>query len=262
MRVKRLYCIILLTKFPQLPIFCVLVLNICTKVKCCITAGKGGVLISFLTYAKPTQMAVFLSHSPHPSNHSQPFLPQLGDEKQWIYIWRVVILFSLLHRVFVPHSLPCAAMPLVAGKWTKAPLNRLMHSVKARGLDLFWRGETQFISAPDQLPAKRTSHPISRRLQHKKTRVVCVCAGVCVCWVVGREEKVGEVGLEGEGLVGREVLMDFRLVSQFLFTPERWGEKWDKEEKQTPNAQMHTKADTRTHTPLPTHKEAWGGGVA
>lgn len=33
------------------------------------------------------------------------------------------------------------------------------------------------------------------------------------------------MGLEGEGLVGRKILMDFRLVSQFLFTQERWGEK-------------------------------------
>lgn len=32
-----------------------------------------------------------------------------------------------------------------------------------------------------------------------------------------------EWGLGEEGLVGREVLMDFRLVSQFLFTQERGG---------------------------------------
>lgn len=79
-------------------------------------------------------------------------------------------------------SLPAAALPLAAGKWTKAPLNRPMHSVKARGLDLSWRGETQFISAPDQLPAKRTSHPISRRLQHKKQEWG---GGGGVCWVGG-----------------------------------------------------------------------------
>lgn len=187
---------------------CANCLIIFTKGDRCTTPGKEEVHISFLTHAQPTQIAIFLSHFPHPSNHSKPFLPQLGDEKQWIYIWRVVILFSLLHRVFVPHSLLCAAMPLVASKWTKAPLNRLMHSVKARGLDLSWRGETQFISAPDQLPAKRTSHPISRRLQHKKQEwFVCVCWGgrgwrgvyLCVRWVVGWVEE-GEA--EGAGLEG------------------------------------------------------------
>lgn len=77
--------------------------------------------------------------------------------------------FSSTQESCASLSLPSAALPLAVGKWTKAPLNRPMHSVKARGLDLSWRGETQFISAPDQLPAKRTSHPISRRLQHKKS---------------------------------------------------------------------------------------------
>lgn len=79
-------------------------------------------------------------------------------------------------------------------------------------------GEMQFISAPDQLPAKRTSHPISRRWQHtqkkrkinnkKKTGGV---GGGCMC-----------VAQTEDGLVKREVLMDFRLVSQFLLTRERW----------------------------------------
>lgn len=70
-------------------------------------------------------------------------------------------------------------------------------------------GEMQFISAPDQLPAKRTSHPISRCWQHKK-----------------RKRKKKEAGrgwmCVEDGLVGREVLMDFRLVSQFLPTRQRW----------------------------------------
>lgn len=89
--------------------------------------------------------------------------------------WETMNLYLTCCHSFLPstHSpvypcLPSAALPLAVGKWTKAPLNRPMHSFKARGLDLSWRGETQFISAPDQLPAKRTSHPISRRLQHKK----------------------------------------------------------------------------------------------
>lgn len=144
--------------------------------------GWVGVLISSVTQAQPTQTVIFLPHFPHPSNHSQPFLPQLGDEKQWIYIQRAAILFSLSTQSLVLPSLPSAASPLAVGKWTKAPLNRPMHSVKARGLDLSWRGETQFISAPDQLPAKRTSHPISRRLQHKKQEG---WGGVGICWVVG-----------------------------------------------------------------------------
>lgn len=113
--------------------------------------------------------------------------------------------------------LPSAALPLAVGKWTKAQVNRPMHSVKARGLDLSWRGETQFISAPDQLPAKRTSHPISGRLQHKKQELGGWGGRDVVGWLVG--------GLEGSGGVGWGVLMDFRLVSQFLFTQERWGER-------------------------------------
>lgn len=111
--------------------------------------------------------------------------------------------FPFTTQSSVPHSLPSAAVPLVVGKWTKAPLNRLMHSVKARGLDLSWRGETQFISAPDQLPAKRTSHPISRRLQHTHTKRKTRARGVCVCWVPGRRRGGGGVGFRGRGACGQ-----------------------------------------------------------
>lgn len=104
-----------------------------------------------------------------PSQHSFLVIPAPAG---W---WKTMNLYLTCCHSFLPstqstvyHSLPSTALPLAVGKWTKAPLNRPMHSFKARGLDLSWRGETQFISAPDQLPAKRTSHPISRRLQHKK----------------------------------------------------------------------------------------------
>lgn len=61
---------------------------------------------------QPTQTVISLPHFPHPSNLSQPFLPQLGDEKQWIYIQRAAILFSLLHRV------PCFPLsPLLPCHW-------------------------------------------------------------------------------------------------------------------------------------------------
>lgn len=116
---------------------------------------------------------------------SQQSLPAILAPAGW---WETMNLYpTCCHSFLSPTqssvlpSLLSAASPLAVGKWAKAPLNRLMHFVKARGLDLSWRGETQFISAPDQLPAKRTSHPISRRLQHKKQeRGVAGCVG---CWV-------------------------------------------------------------------------------
>lgn len=52
-----------------------------------------------------------------------------------------------------------------------------------------------------------------------------------------------KAGLEGEGLVGREVLMDFRLVSQFLFTQERVGREMRQRGKTNTkheNAYTHT----------------------
>lgn len=48
-----------------------------------------------------------------------------------------------------------------------------------------------------------------------------------------------------DGLLGREVLMDFRLVSQFLLTRQRWGDETKGENKhQIPN---HTQALKKGH---------------
>lgn len=63
---------------------------------------------------------------------------------------------------------------------------------------------------------------------------------------MGRGGEVEEGG--GGVLVGREVLMDFRLVSQFLFTQGRrcWREEGgDKEEKQTANSGAQTEGRGR-----------------
>lgn len=81
-----------------------------TRLNAGANGSNRGVLISSVSQAQPTQTVIFLPHFPHPSNLSQPFLPQLDDEKQWIYIQRAAILFSLLHRVLCfPLSplLPC-----------------------------------------------------------------------------------------------------------------------------------------------------------
>lgn len=51
----------------------------------------------------------------------------------------------------------------------------------------------------------------------------------------------------GEGLVGREVLMDFRLVSQFLFTQEWWGrDETKRKNKHKICAHTHTHTVART----------------
>lgn len=65
----------------------------------------------------PTQTAIFLAHFPHPGNLSPPFLPQLDDEKQWIYIQRAAILFSPLHTAlcFPLSPLPSCHWRLVNG---------------------------------------------------------------------------------------------------------------------------------------------------
>lgn len=60
-----------------------------------------------------------------------------------------------------------------------------------------------------------------------------------MCWLGCR------VGLGEEGLVGREVLMDFRLVSQFLFTQERWG-VGGSETKRKNKHQIHEHVHTYT----------------
>lgn len=162
------------------------------------TSGTRGALVSVL-HMHP-QMVMFPPHSPGPAITLSRSCPS------WVMRNNEFICHSFLSStqcsVFL--SLLSAALPLVVGKWTKAPLNRLIHSVKARGLDLSWCGETQFISAPDQLPAKRTSHPISRRLQHKKQGCVSVSACLCVCvrgcWVGGE----GLSGVRGRGACGQE----------------------------------------------------------
>ena len=173
-----------------------------------------------------------------PSLQSFPAIPSPAG---W---WETMNLYPTCCHSFLPStqspvlpSLPSAALPLAVGKWTKAPLNRPMHSVKARGLDLSWRGETQFISGPDQLPAKRTSHPISRRLQHKKQEWG---VGVCVGWWV-----CGGVGLGERGLWAGKSWWILDWFLNFSSLRRGGGEGWDKEEKQTPNTWTHTQTHTQ-----------------
>lgn len=187
--------------------------------------SNRAVLISPVSQAQPTQTVIFLPHFPHPSNLSQPSLPQLDDEKQWIYIQRAAILFSLLHRVL---CFPLS--PLLPCHW------RLVNGLKRHSIGRCTpsrRGGLTFPGVGKRNSYRpQTSCPLNEHLIqfpdacNTKNR----SGGLDMCWLGCR------VGLGEEGLVGREVLMDFRLVSQFLFTQERWGGGGgDKEEKQTPN---------------------------
>lgn len=55
-----------------------------------------------------------------------------------------------------------------------------------------------------------------------------------------------------DGLVGREVLMDFRLVSQFLPTRQRWGGGVrQRRAKQTANTQSQRGPEERSHDATP-----------
>lgn len=78
--------------------------------------------------------------------HNLPTLSCYLSCPSWVmrnndfFFSNVLPFFSPSTQSPVLHSLPSAASPLAVGKWTKAPLNRPMRSVKARGLDLSWRG--------------------------------------------------------------------------------------------------------------------------
>lgn len=95
---------------------------------------EGDVLI-FSAYS-----VIFLPFFP-PSQQSLVIIPAPAGQ------WETMNLYpkcchSFLSSTQIPvfPSLLSVASPLAVGKWTKALLNRLMHSVKARGLDLSWCG--------------------------------------------------------------------------------------------------------------------------
>lgn len=89
---------------------------------------------------QPTQTVIFLPFFP-PSQQSLVTIPAPAGQWETMNLYPTCchsFLSSTQSAVFP--SLLSGALPLAVGKWTKALLNRLMHSVKARGLDLSWCG--------------------------------------------------------------------------------------------------------------------------
>lgn len=132
---------------------------------------------------QPTQTVIFLPFFP-PSQQSLVTIPAPAGQ------WETMHLYPTCCHSFLSSTQSCFHLSsLVPCHW------RLVNGLKRYsigwctpsrqgGLTFPGVGQTQFISAPDQLPAKRTSHPISRRLQHKKQEwgldsVGVGCRGAC-----------------------------------------------------------------------------------